>query len=186
MQVAWTEIEWDFLLDKQNYTKNELQRRFQRGGRLWFSKDGNGATLPDCNDGSTPLQEFGGRLNNMRSFVCDLSKPRLNEAFENRIQSLDNAFDCKTFEDCLRLIRSSLEMTKELRNFIFNLETNFWGKNLAKDIEIIVMKKLKLKYINLLVDTKESEKIPKTRRTSGSIAKMINRLKQTNFIERLR
>lgn len=182
-KVAWTVISWDFVLDKANLTATELQVRFEACGRLGLSKDDNSDSVPKPANDLTPLQDFEIRLNNFRLFICDLARPRMNETFEARAKALNHGYDCVTLEDFLRECKSG-KYDNRKRGLIFNLCNRMWGKQCAGDIEKLVMDKLRLKYKNELVDGEE--RVPKTRRTHGSIRKMFNRMKQTNYVERFR
>ena len=184
-QIQWTEIHWDFILDKANLTPTELQNRFVAlNGRVGLSKDdSSGGNLPQPAEGTTPMADFACRVDNMRRFICALARPRLNKAFIVRAKAMNLGYDCVTLEDYLREIRTGPYDNKK-RKLVYELCNNLWGKETSMDIEKMVMKKLRLKYKNELVDGKD--RIPKTRRTSGSIRKMINRMKQTNYVERFR
>ncbi len=184
-QIQWTEIHWDFILDKANLTPTELQNRFVAlNGRLGLSKDDSiGSNLPQPADGITPLADFGVRVDNLRKFILALVRPRLNQSFIVRARALNLGYDCVTLEDYLREIRTGPYDNKK-RALVYQLCNNLWGKECSMDIEKLVMKKLRLKYKNELVDG--NVRVPKTRRTSGSIRKMINRMKQTNYVERFR
>ena len=184
-QIQWTEIHWDFILDKANLTPTELQNRFVAlNGRLGLNKDdSSGGNLPQPAEGVTPLQDFAVRLENLRQFICALIRPRLNEAFIVRARAMNLGYDCVTLEDYLREIRTGPYDQKK-RALVYELCNKLWGKETSMDIEKLVMRKLRLKYKNELVDGKD--RVPKTRRTCGSIRKMINRMKQTNYVERFR
>ncbi len=153
-------------------------------GRLGLSKDDTTeGNLPDLADGVTPLADFGVRVDNLRLFICNLVRPRQNKAFVVRAAALNHGYDCVTLEDFLREVRTGPYDNKK-RALVFKLCNELWGKECSGDIERMVMAKLRLKYKNELVDGKE--RVPKTRRTHGSIRKMINRMKQTNYVERFR
>ena len=129
------------------------------------------------------MADFGMRVNNLREFICNLARPRMNKAFVVRAQSLNHGYDCVTLEDFLRECRTG-PFDNRKRALVHKLCNELWGKECCGDIERMVMAKLRLKYKNSLVD--EKGRVPKTRRTHGSIRKMINRMKQTNYVERFR
>ena len=130
------------------------------------------------------MADFEIRVNNLRLFICNLVRPRMNRAFVFRAKALNHGYDhCVTLEDFLREVRTGPYDNKK-RALVFQLCNKLWGKECSGDIEEMVMAKLRLKYKNELVDGKD--RVPKTRRTHGSIRKMINRMKQTNYVERFR
>ena len=191
VKVAYTEIHWDFILDKSNLSDLELQTRFAvAGGRQIFSKDvpsveeANGMELvappvPGLPVGLSMLQDFKHRLNDFRQCLMDLAVPRMKEAFRLRAATVNHNFtDCSSLEDFVMAYRNR-PYDNKMRRMVNLLCHEMWGKECMGQIEKHVMKKLKLTYKNALV----SGEVVKTRRLYGSIRKMFVRMKQTLFVD---
>ena len=197
-----TEIPWDFVVDKKNLSKKQLETRFQyaNGNHIfWKDKltadeqqqwDENRALprLPEPEDGSSPLDDFGKRFNEFRCFIQDMALPRLMETFLVWARSFfsDRYPDCKTLDDYLTEYRTG-PCDNQRRSDIHVMCHLLWLRECIKAIEQMVMKVLFLVYCNYLIDIGENDShTPKTRRTGGTIGGMINRMRQTTYVERFR
>lgn len=132
----------------------------------------------------TLLDDFAERYRNLRSFIIDMSLPRMREIFRVRAKACNfvDHPDCKDIDDFLLAYRTSAYDNK-MRGMVNTLCNLMWGKECFGMIEKMVMDKLKLKYKNKLVG---SDDPVKTNRRHGNIKKMINRLRQTLFCDRFR
>ena len=176
-----------------NLSANELQYRFllEDGSKL-FNKDVPTVNLADDNEqpncpglpaGLSPLADFGERYKAFRMFLQDLALPRMKETFRLRAGAFNTDYpNCKTLDDFLLEYRTGPYDNKK-REMVDVLCNKMWGRECVGTIEKIVMDKVKLRYKNALVDPHMKVK---TRRSHGSIKKMINRMKQTLFIDRFR
>lgn len=160
--------------------------RFEACGRIGLSKDASAAEVPTPPEGVTPLQDFEERLRSCRSMILDLARPRLKETFLARARACiySHSYEnCVTYDDYVRECKSGIYDNNK-RALIHHFCNQLWGKQCAEQIELQVMAKMRLQYKNQLLDGKD--RIPKNARTHGSIRKMINRLKQSNYIDRFR
>lgn len=89
--------------------------------------------------------------------------------------------NCKTLEDFLRKYRLE-KYDNKMRKLVEGLCNKVFGKECTGAIEVMVMKRLKLEYKDILTDGTK----PKTRRAFGSVRRIVSRLRQTYFVERLR
>ena len=190
-----TKIPYDFLVDKINPTATEVQVRFQYCHHV-FDKDANkgdrptedGQEHPPQGDDAPPLAKFEARMNYFRRFIADLAVPRLKEVFRlNAAKSIGRAYpDCKTLDDYLYEYRYG-KYGPEKRAMVHKLCDGMWGRESIKIIEKQIMKILKVEYEDILLKDGNKEWVqPRTRRHAGSIAKMINRMRQTLIVDRFR
>lgn len=197
-----TEIPWDFVVDKKNLSKKQLEQRFQyANGNHIFWKDKLTAeeqkqwndnrvlpVLPNPEDGSSPLDDFAKRFNEFRCFIQDMALPRLMETFLVRARHFfgDRYPGCRTLDDYLNEYRTGT-YDNQKRSDVHVMCHLLWSRECIKAIEQMVMKVLFLAYCNYLIDVGEKDShTPKTRRTAGTIAGMINRMRQSNYVERFR
>ena len=187
MQIKWTDIPLNYILDKNNLSDTELQYRFQYADSNFFNKDaGDSPQEASTNSNEAPTEPpmvlFHRRYKSLRSFIQDLAIPRLKRVFELRAQLVNKDYPkCKTLDQFLDEYRSGTYDNKK-RALIFGLCNNMWGRECFGTIEKQVMDKLKLKYVHQLIGDKDGKlTTPKTRRSHGSIKIMINRIRQTNI-----
>ncbi len=172
------------MLDKQNFKPQELEERLESEGRKLFYKDaGDGDDgIPRLEDGVSPLEDLSERMKAFRAFILDLAVPRLKEMFRVRAAVYKHGFpDVHSLEDYILLYRTGT-YGNEMRGLVHYLSNQLWGTECMGHLEKIIMDKAKLKYKNTLVN---GDKV-KTRRTHGSIKKMLVRFKQTMFVDRFR
>ena len=187
MKLVKTKLPWDFLKDKQNLNNTELQLRLQCGGLKIFCKDHEYAEK--ASNDQLPLssvdllQEVQTRHKALRTIVLDMVTPRLAKRFVYRAKLfLKNEHqDFKTPEDYFNMIRTG-EYNNEMRGKINILSNLMWSKQCIEELEEQVMEKCMLEYVNKLVT---GESVKNTRK-HGSIRSMINRLKQTHFVDKIR
>ena len=155
---------------------------------IFFCKDvtgvpANGSTTAAVVvEGRPPLQEFADRYKALRLFIQDMTVPRLKEIFRVRAGAVNKDYpECKTIENFLYEYRTGVYDNKK-RALVDMLCNRMWGKECFGVIEKMVMEKLKLRYKDALVS---GDKV-KTRRSHGNIKIMINRMRQTLFIDRFR
>lgn len=185
-----TQIPIDFIIDKKDSIRDsELEQRFLRvNGCEVFQKEKRNSigapqgASPDNGNGSL-LKEFRGRYLNLRDFIIDLCLSRLREIFrQNAFKVYGDAYPhCSSIDDYVSEYRTGVYDNAK-RGTIFGLCNRIWGKECCAQIETMVMNQMKLKYTNFL----SSGNSPKTNRKGGSIGVMINRCRQTFFVERLR
>ena len=189
----------DFFVDKKHLTDKQLEDRFSyRNDRYLFYKEKLTAaeqaaweqdntilpTLPPTDNNESQMQDFAKRIGQSRDLLKDLAVPRLHETFLVRARGFNKKYkECRILQDYFDLYRSATS-DNDLRFFIFSISHSLWTKDAITAIEKKIMGILKLEYHNYLID--EVDHTPKTRRGNGSIAKMINRLKQSLIVERLR
>ena len=191
--MAITEIEWDFLLDKDNLSPTELQERFRCcKGSTVFVKDvcdspdtalqtaKGDKQLSQVKEGKlTPLEDFALRVKNLRQFLQDLATPRIKEIFRVRAATFDHGLEgVMTFEQFLDAFRS-LPYDSNMRRIIYQVMGPMWGKTWGGEVEKMVMKKIKLAYKNFLV----SGLPPKTRRSKGCVNTIITRVRQSRIVD---
>lgn len=199
-----TFIPWDFIIDKNNLSDTELDLRYGYGSSTFFNKENaNAAPAPvapapvaasEAAPAITaaeiavaklrPIEEFKVRYQNLRNFIADLAVARLKEVFRVRAKEVcgQKRPHCESLEDYLLEYRTA-SYGNDLRKMVDDLCNQMWGKECFGQLEIQVMNKLKLKYVNCLVNP---ENKVKNRRCYGTIKQMINRLRQTLIIERFR
>jgi hypothetical protein len=193
-QIAETLIPRDFIKDKNQLTKAEVEARFGVAGRYLFNKsqrtaqdeeNGNPAAIPAVPNGLTASEDFAIRIRELRKFVMDMILPRLRETWLCRFLACvpnEEYANVKSFEDFLYIYRTQPYHSK--RRSDVNIVCNeMWGQgHCFVEIEREIMAKLKLKYTDTLVGGEKC----KTRRKSGSIKGLTNRMKQTLFCDLLR
>ena len=195
LQIAWTKIPYDFILDKANLSQSELQHRFAYAqGNKIFDKEENGthtnAAVEENGTAQSPLEQFGGRMKSLRELIMYMAQPRLRALFRNRAGQVcgEDYPDCKELEDYLLEYRTGTYDNKK-RAMVNKLCNHAWGKECSGNIEKAILTKLKIEYTNEVLKGCTNGKLvttPKTRRVYGSVKKMIQRLKQTYFIDRFR
>ena len=188
VKVATTEIEWDFILDKDKLSPTELQERFAVcNGSSLFVKDvcDNPASVSFSRKDEQqllPLDDFGMRLGLLRQFLQDLAVPRMKEIFRVQAAAFDHGLEnCRTHDQFLDAFRT-LPYNNNMRQIAFHLMGPMWGKFWAPEVEKMIMNKTKLKYKNLLV----CGEAPKTRRTKGCVNTIIMRTRQSRLVDPFR
>ncbi len=189
------------MLDKSKPTDKEVQARnnhfeyvFQKDKRDSPQEPQDGAPKTGTDgtaagtDDLPPVfaEEYAQRLVNLRTFIQDLAVPRMREVFRQRAKKTVGKMytDCETLEDYLNEYKHGTYDNNK-RMMVHTLCNLMWGKNCIQWIEKMVMDKLGMVYVNLLIASGKPVS-PKTRRTAGSIAKMIARMRQTLFCDRFR
>lgn len=186
-KLVKTQLPWDFLLDKQNLTNTELQLRLNCGGLKLFCKDlefAEKASNDQLDVSSVDLlQEVQTRHKALRTLILDMARPRLSHKFVFRAKAFfkNEHQDFKTPEDYFHMIRTG-EYNNDMRRKIDILSNKMWTKECIEAVEEEIMEKCMLEYVNKLVT---GGKIKNTRK-HGSIRSMINRLKQTHFVDKIR
>jgi len=194
-QIAETAIPRDFIKDKNRLSSVEVDERFGVAGRGVFNKEkptvqdvanNEPAAVPPVPVGTTPKADFAVRLGELRLFLIDMGLPRIKETWRTRFQSCfgndADYFTVFTFDDFLNIYRSSVYNNKR-RSDVHIVCNEMWGTGQCfVEIEQVVMRKMKLKYMDTLVSGGKC----KTKRKHGSIKSMYVRMKQTYFIDALR
>ena len=185
------------MVDRSNVSGKIIELRFKEFPNV-FDKDADNAQPPagqsaptpsaPADNGLTPLRAYEARYLALRAIIQDLAVPRLKQVFRERAKhSVGNKFPhCQTVEQFLNEYRTGVYDNKK-RWMVHVLTNLMWMGTCMAQIEAAVMKKLGLKYKDVIFCEQTGKLIsPKTRRLTGSIKIMINRMKQTLFIERFR
>ena len=188
LQIRWTKIHYDFLLDKANLKNDEWLAGFESVGRKLFYKnelregeDLNRVSLPAPRDGTSTLDDFKARYNAFRLLLVDMIVPRIRVYGEVNCQRMVTDLpDCKTMEDYLNAYRT-LQYDNKMRRAIHLICNVVWGRHCCAAIENAVMTLLRIEYLVALLSGEL-----KNKRSGGSIAKMTNRIRQTHFVNKFR
>ena len=192
LQVAQTLIPRDFILDKRNYTEDELEARFSIAGLQLFNKNlptqddiekRQPAALPLLPEGKKPREIFASCCNSFRDMVLHFAKPRLNELFKTRYHDLvadrEHINGIDEFEHWYRTGPYGNSMRGEVNTVLGEL----WGKQCTLiPIEQAIMALMNVRYTDYLVDGSKMKNDWK----SGCVRILTNRQKQTIFLDRLR
>lgn len=197
-QIAWTKIPYDFLLDKANYTQSQLEERFAyaQGNKIFEkddgtkSSDGQTGTVALSDNAKSLIEQFADRLRLLREFIIDLALPRLKQLFASGAEvSCGKSYPhCKSLDDYLHEYRNGT-YDNEKRALIDKLCNHVFGKSGSGKVETNIMNRLRIQYTNEVFEGCTNGNLvrqPKTRRAYGNVKKMIQRLKQTYFVDRFR
>ena len=171
-------------------SQSELQHRFAYAqGNKIFDKEENGLQINEAVNG-TPLEEFKGRYKALRELIMNMTVPRLRVVFRNRVGVICGGKypNCKELEDYLLEYRTGT-YDNQKRQMVYDICNDVWGKECSGSIERAILAKLKIEYTNELLQGSKNGNLvttPKTRRVYGNVKKMVQRLKQTYFIDRFR
>jgi hypothetical protein len=197
-QIAWTQIPYNFILDKEELTRAEWEIRYRyEGANAVFDKSVSnpeeGRAPPTAagkeNYHSSPLEEWKERYKYLRKMILDYGRQRIMETFMRffRAATANNPQfrDCKTFEDVLEAY--GRENTPETRHAVHLAYEKAISKLQMLAIEKDVMNKIRVTYVRVVIDERSGEaKKTKTRREGGSVVKMLQRLKQQMIMDKLR
>jgi hypothetical protein len=180
----------DYLVDKLNLTKNQLDRRFQyAGGRDIFNKNksinenGEKPPMPPPPEGVGYSADFEIRIAGLRFFFIDLGTVRVKKTFIIRLhQHVPDLEHIKSVEDFLFWL-SNVKCDNAIRGIVVTVLHRMWGSQLFLAMEREIMTKYCIEYNNYLVD--KGTNCP-TNRQSGFIKKLITRVKHTVILERVR
>ena len=147
-----------------SYSELELQNRFAwSGGVNIFYRNADLSALPDD---IPPLMQFGSCLAGLHDLFVDLAKPRLLELYEVRAPQAKHNFQLETpmkkLNDYLTFYKTH-KCDNNMGAYIYALNNTIWGKECFGELEKILMKKVGIKYVDIVIDRfeKKSKDDPK-------------------------
>ena len=189
-QMATTKIPNDFVIDAVTIPDEKLHKRYALGWRL-FHKDivGENELLvpPVITIGVSPLEDFKQRMVNLRKMILMQAESRTEGIFRLRFNRARPNFRFKgrpiTSSDEFNEAYKVLPYDKEMAAMVALVSWQLWGSSnqWASRLEHGIMQKFKIEYTGQLLDKTSERKV-----VGGSIAKMINRQKQSKICNKLR
>ena len=183
-EVAWTEVPFDFLLDKREYKEDEWVDRYSCVGVDKFILHKHNPKNKCRNSiivHASKYCEFKNRMRRLRQNLINFFIIEVNRCWRIQFKLLVPEMECNSFDDFLVKI-SSLPYGNNVRRWIFISSNHMWTREKFVWMEDQVKAVGKLTYGRLLVDGT----FAKHSRRSGSIAKIGTRVKQSYLVDRLR
>ena len=192
-EVAWTELPYDFLLDKSEYNNNELVVRFSYGGLEVFMKKIPKETIDDrgktthvldffpIDPGKELLKEFETRMRRLRRDMINVLHVETSRMWKSLMDQCLPELKCKSFDHFLVLLRTKPH-DNEMRRIVHIVTHTMWSRESMIRIERALMEKLKIRHLQKNSNGADL----KSARRAGFIAKIATRVKQTAFIDKVR
>ena len=192
-EVAWTELPYDFLLDKSEYNNNELVVRFSYGGLEVFMKKIPGETIDDrgkttyvldrfpIDPSKELLKEFETRMRRLRRNMINVLHVEISRMWKSLMDQCVPELKCKSFDHFLVLLRTKPH-DNEMRRIVHIVTHTMWSRESMIRIERALMEKLKIRHLQKNSNGADL----KSARRAGFIAKIATRVKQTAFIDKVR
>jgi hypothetical protein len=192
-QLEWTKIPKDFILDKEKWSKQEVNTRLLNHGHALLTKGGQQQLrLAAANIDVDMEKDFTKRCYNLRDMTIGLGKPRVGGVWAARFnrQYPDYKFQggrqVKGPDDLIEAIISQ-PFDNEMRGLVHFVQNRMWGRGnvWAVLLENKIKELLKLEYTDDLCDVKEGA-VNRKNHQGGSIKRMMVRLKQSSFVNKFR
>ena len=131
--------------------------------------------------GDDKMEEFKKRMKQLRKNIINSLHVEIGRHWKSLMDQCLPEMKCKSFDHFLVLFRTKPYGNEMRRALHIVCHTMFSRENFIR-METTVMKKLKMRYGNCLVNGS----LVKNSRRGGCIAKIGTRLKQTSFIDKIR
>ena len=192
-QLEWTRLPRDFILDKEKWSKQEVNTRLLSHGHALLTKGGQeqlklvAATIDDDME-----KDFKKRCYNLRDMTIGLGKPRVGAVWAARFNAqyplyrFQGGRQVKGPNDLIEAIISQ-PYDNKMRALIHFVQNRMWGRGnvWAVLLENKIKELLKLEYTDEYCDVKEGQASRKNHQ-GGSIKQIMVRIKQSSFVNKFR
>ena len=130
-------------------------------------QEGDLVKLPDPPDNISMMQDFQRRLGGLRNYIVDMGLVPLKSVSIQRLKQHvpEYADSVESMDDFAHIYRTA-PYGKDMRRRVKIVTHKMWGTQVFYAMEITIMSKLNLEYVNILVET---GKPCKTKRQAGCI-----------------
>ena len=180
-QIERTELPYDFIIDKDEWPRPEINKRLHNYGAQSFDKNNRAANIQTGKDIPDDVYEdFKQRLYNLRAMAIGFGKPCIKQVWSAGLKKYEKDYTfaggrtVETPEDFAEALMSQ-PYNNEMRARLHYIQNRMWGTN--NNWAILVVEKvkelMKIKYL----DTNVYGKTPKKKYIGGCLKTIMVKLK---------